>query len=238
MRFPLRLRPFATLFTVAALGVLIGLGSWQLDRREWKLDLIATIEARLQAPPLGVIFPDQLDPEKLDLLEYRRTKVVGLPDYDKELYLHAIGPDGQPGVHVIVPVTQYTSTVLFDRGFVPIELKDPAKRAKGQIDKILQDGVIRNNQQPGLFTPPNEPQNNLWYYRDWQAMADAMGLDKSRVLPFIVEADATANPGGVPLGGQTRVEIKNDHLEYALTWFGLALTLLGVFLAFSWKKKD
>jgi len=234
MRF--RPSPWLSLFSVIGLGILIGLGSWQLDRREWKLDLIATIEARIQAPPLGAIAPGDVAPAKIGLLEYRRTKVDGTLYPDKELYLHAIGPNGAAGVHVISPVETKGGIVLLNRGFVPVALKDPAKRAAGQIQSVSLNGVIRNDQNPGFFTPSNDPAGNAWFYRDSAAMARALGYDLGEVLPFVVEADATPNPGGWPLGGQTRVEIKNDHLQYALTWFGLALTLVGVYLAFSIKR--
>lgn len=232
-----RPKPLISIVALGALAILTGLGVWQLERRDWKLDLIATIDARLHAPALTIESAGSLDPGKLDLLQFRQTVLKGHFLHDKELYLHAIGPGGEPGVQVITPLVEETAIVLVNRGFVPVDRKDPATRAAGQVTgEVALVGVIRLDSVPGWMTPPNEPDANYWYTRDWKAMAAAAGLDPSEVLPFIVEADGAPNPGGWPLGGQTRIELKNDHLQYALTWFGLALTLVGVFIAFHWKR--
>ena len=120
-------------------------------------------------------------------------------------------------------------TVLVDRGFVPEALRDSKARAAGQVEgSVTLTGVLRFSQQPGLFTPAPDLKTRLWFIKDLPAIARAVGV---AAAPVLVEADAEPNPGGWPLGGQTRVDIPNDHLQYAITWFGLALALTGVYLS-------
>jgi surfeit locus 1 family protein len=87
---------------------------------------------------------------------------------------------------------------------------------------------------PNLFTPSNDPARGEWFVRDPRAIAAAFAL--TRVAPFTIDADATPNPGGLPAGGETRLNFPNNHLGYALTWFGLAAALAGVFGAFAWQR--
>jgi surfeit locus 1 family protein len=125
--------------------------------------------------------------------------------------------------------------VVINRGFVPIELRDPATRAAGQVaGEVTVTGLVRAPERRGWFVPENEPAQNRWFLRDPAAIAAAHGL--ARVAPFYVDADGTENPGGWPRGGQTRLALPNNHLQYALTWFGLALTLVGVFAAWSLRR--
>ena len=95
---------------------------------------------------------------------------------------------------------------------------------------VALTGVLRLSQEPGLFTPAPELAKRLWFVKNVPAMAKA--ADVSVTAPIMIEADASPNPGGWPLGGQTRVEFPNDHLQYAITWFGLALALTGVYLVY------
>src|SRR5262249_50802070 len=146
---------------------------------------------------------------------------------DKEVYLFAPGPMGAPGVQVVTPLVQDNGeTVLVNRGFVPDALRKPQSRVAAQIEgETAVTGVLRVSQKPGLFTPAPDLRTRLFFLKDVPAMTSAMGI---MAAPYIVEADATPNPGGWPLGGQTIVDFPNNHLQYAITWFGLALALLGV----------
>jgi surfeit locus 1 family protein len=157
--------------------------------------------------------------------------VTGRFLHDKELYLFAQGPRGAFGVHVVTPLVQDNGeAVLVDRGFVPDALRDPRTRPAGQVaGEVSVTGVLRVSQQPGLFTPAPNTTTRLWFVKDVPTMAKAAGL---ALPPIVIEADATPNPGGWPLGGQTRVDFPNDHLQYAMTWFGLALALVGVYLVY------
>jgi surfeit locus 1 family protein len=214
--------------TVVAAGaflVLLGLGTWQLDRLAWKEGLIAQRQGAMAAPaiPLPETFPDP------KALEYRRVWVEGRFRHDRELYLTSRFYRDKPGYQVITPlVLADGATVLVNRGFVPLAAKDPATRPAGQVTGTVRvEGVVRLSAAPGWFTPDNEPAGNLWFYPDVAQMAAAAGL--AGVRPVFVEAGPAPNPGGLPIGGQTQVDLPNDHLQYAITWYSLAAALAVIY---------
>jgi surfeit locus 1 family protein len=157
--------------------------------------------------------------------------------HDLEAPVHGLaegsGGRAAQGFYVLTPLRRPDgSVVIVNRGFAPTELRDPAARAAGQVaGEASVTGLVRAPEGPRLFVPDNDPVRNLWFTRDVEAIASAKGL--THVAPFLIDADATPKPGGWPKGGQTRLTIPNDHLAYALTWFGLALTLVGVFGAWA-----
>ncbi len=134
-----------------------------------------------------------------------------------------------PGVHIATPlVLEDGSVLLVDRGWVPMSAKDPSKRSGGQIEGLTTvSGLLRRGEQAGWFTPPSQPRDRQFFFADLPAMAASTGLDG--VLPLLLEAGATPNPGGLPQGGQTRLELTDNHLQYAMTWFTLALAGLAIF---------
>ena len=219
-----------TVATVIALVILVGLGLWQIERLHWKLDLIATINARMAAPAASP--PPQSEWPGIDpvALEYHHLRLTGTFRHDRELYYFAQGEQGVAGYDVITPLVLKDGggIVLVDRGFVTEEMKDPASRKAGQVEgEVTVVGVARAPQARGQFTAADDPAHNIWFTRDPKTMGEAVGLGP--VAPFYVEADATPNPGGWPKGGRTRVDIRNEHFQYALTWFGLALGLVAVY---------
>lgn len=211
---------FALIAAAPAVLVLVGLGAWQLQRLQWKTELLATIQQQMAAPPLDLA---AIDLGRLDELAWRRVTLTGAFDHDKEMILLARTRNKQAGAHVITPFRADDGRwLLVNRGWVPRAYEDPARRAQGQIaGTVSLDGVTRVPPQPGGFTPDNVP--GQWYWIDIPAMAAAAGV---ALLPFIVEAGSNQNPGGLPIGGQTRVDIPNDHLGYAFTWFSLAAILI------------
>jgi surfeit locus 1 family protein len=228
-----------TALMLAALVVLIGLGFWQLQRLEWKEGLIAKIEARTKAQPIGLEDAAALEAQGQDP-SYYRVRVSGRFDHAKERYLFALSNEGSAGWHVITPLeTEDGKTVLIDRGFVPDNLKDPALRAEGEVEGVVSvTGIVRLPDRQGAFTPDNEPEANRWFWRDRDALARSMFPGEAvRVAPFFLEAEKGAAPGGWPEGGQTRLELPNNHLQYAITWFLLAAALLGVYGAYMWKAR-
>jgi surfeit locus 1 family protein len=115
---------------------------------------------------------------------------------------------------------------------VPADQGHPAARRAGQIEgpvRIAGIARYRGAEHPSWFTPDNRPEQHLWYWYDLPALERALGL---RLLPVVVEADATPNPGGLPIGGGTRTELPNNHLQYAITWYGLSAGLLVIWISF------
>jgi surfeit locus 1 family protein len=243
-----------TLATLVGLAVLIGLGTWQLERKRWKEGLLAKIAASAHADPvpLSSIIPRG---EKGQVVfvnvvsngdpEYLHVSVRGRFRHDKEQYLY-VPAAGSAGWHVYTPLQIAPGQVVWiNRGFVPDAKKTPATRPEGQVTgEVEVRGLVRLPAGKGLFTPDNDVAGNLWYWPDIPAMTAAAfpeGLQKApggpptaRAWPLVIEADAQpAPPGGLPKGGVTRLNLPNRHLEYAVTWYGLALTLIGVYLAFA-----
>jgi surfeit locus 1 family protein len=224
--------------TVAALltlGVLLALGTWQLQRKAWKEGLITMIAARTTAAPVDLPAgnPGQRD------REYLHVAVTGRLLHDKERYLYAPTSTGL-GWHVFTPMeTTSGQLVWINRGWVPDARKDPAARPQGQVPGTVRiTGLVREVRAPGMFTPANDPARNLWYWPDVAAMTGAAYGEAggpTRTAPtFWIDADAQPEPpGGLPKGGVTRLDLPNRHLEYAVTWYGLAVTLIGVYLAFT-----
>lgn len=217
---------------LAVLAVLIGLGLWQIQRLHWKEGLIAEIAARSQGAPITLAEALALAREGRDP-SYYRVSVEGRFLHDKERYLYAQSlSDGSVGWHVITPLqSEAGDVVLIDRGFVPDGLRDPSSRAAGQIDGVATvTGIARLPETQGLFIPDNEPQANRWFWRDLPGLARSMFPDGTiATAPFFIEAEKSDVPGGWPLGGQTRLELPNNHLQYAVTWFLMGAALLVVY---------
>lgn len=227
----LRFRPYpgATIAAAIALVILCGLGSWQLERLQWKLALIETVNTNLEAPPLTL---GQVLALPGETAQYRRVTLTGRFDHGKEAYAFITSAAGEGIYHVLTPLKlEDGRAFLIDRGAVPEKFLDPASRAAANPPGIVRiTGVWRTPDPPGAFTPPPDRALHIWYSRDVAGIAAANGLKLA--APVVIDADATPNPGGWPRGGQTVVEFRNQHLSYAVTWFGLAVCLLGVWLAF------
>ncbi|EHS50948.1 Surfeit locus 1 family protein, partial [Rhizobium sp. PDO1-076] len=202
--------------------VFIALGSWQVQRLVWKLDLIARVDARIHAQPVAVLAPAQWSSISEDKDEYRRVTATGVFLQDRQVLVQAVTEFGA-GFWVVTPMIQPDgATILINRGFVPSDRRDAVLHAAAQPSPIVSvTGLLRMPEPGGAFLRSNDPANGRWYSRDVTAIATAAGLD--RVAPFFLDADATANPGGFPIGGMTVVSFRNSHLVYALTWYLLAI---------------
>jgi len=222
-------------FAIAGIAILVGLGIWQLDRKAWKENLIAAMTTRLSREPADLPPRDRWDHVLAEREEFARVGFPAefLPGEEALVYSagSAFRPDVQgPGYFVFAPARLAGgSIVIIDRGFVPLDRKDPASRAEGaphgSVDIV---GIVRWPEARGLFTPADEPQNNVWYLRDIKAMAAAKKW--STAAPFYIEQESPVPPGGWPKPGKLQVNLPDNHLQYAITWFGLALALAGVYL--------
>jgi surfeit locus 1 family protein len=222
-----------TIVATCAFALLIALGTWQVKRLTWKEALIATVSARLAAPPTQL--PPSTDWARLDPTdnEFRRVSVTARLLNDKEALVFTTGSsmrdgDAGPGYWVFTPARFAGGTVMVNRGFVPEGRQDPATRPQGEIAGPVDIvGVLRWPEQPGMFIPTAEPAKNLWFSRDSTAIAAAKGIGP--VAPFYIEQESPPAPGGLPQVGVLRPSFPNNHLGYAFTWYGLAAVLVGVF---------
>jgi surfeit locus 1 family protein len=223
-----RPRLWPTIISAAIVLTCLGLGVWQLERLHWKEGLIAARTAAVSAPPITP--PDSA--EAALGMEFRHIADEGEFLHDKEIFLGASAESGTIGYDVLTPLREPGGRVIFvNRGYIPAELKDRTKRAAGEIaGRVRVTGLLRlpPSGRPNWFLPDNRPDLNYWFWVDLPEMAKADGL--AEIAPFYIDADATPNPGGWPKGGVTRLALPNDHLQYAITWFGLAIAMAVVYV--------
>ena len=237
-------RRFSAWQAVKALAVLlvfaalIALGTWQVERLQWKEGLLADIAARRGAPPVPLAQIEAMAAGGGDI-EYRTVTATGRYINNKERHFFATYR-GAAGFYVYTPLQLADGRYLFvNRGFVPYEAKEPEMRKQGQLtgqQSVTGLARARLAGKPSFVVPDNDIAKNIFYWKDLDAMAASDGFDKDKVLPFFVDADDTPNPKGLPVGGVTIVDLPNDHLQYALTWYGLAAALVAV-VAMVWHRK-
>ena len=218
---------------------LVTLGVWQIERRGLKHALIEKVEAGLSAPPQAL--PPQTAWTRLSApeIDYQKVVVRGTLLHEREAYLYMLyvaqeGLEPTPGYAVITPLLlEDGGLLLINRGYVPTSKLDPASRAQAQTSgPVTITGLLRSPEPRSWFSPDDQPAKKLFYTRDLTAISTALALPtlgKGPVAPFILEADATAQQGGWPKGGQTVVQFTDNHLQYAVTWFSLALGVLVLF---------
>lgn len=239
-----------TVLTLLAFPVLVGLGTWQWHRLEWKQDLIAKLEARINAEPVPYTMALANFVRDGDV-EYLRVRVAGTFDHAAERHLYAPQPSG-PGWNVYTPLMPEGGLppVYVNRGWVPENLKDPATRTAGQIaGPVMIVGIARKDDPPSLFAAPDDPKSNRWYSRNTWKMRwgdkvlpgpdDAVLTGERVYAPFSIDAEAEPQiPGGWPKGGTTAVHLPNSHLQYVVTWYALAIVLLVIFGVFARQRLD
>ncbi len=217
-----RARHLLTGFLVFLLAVFLALGTWQVQRLFWKLDLIARVEARIHAEPVAAPARAEWPDIEREKDEYRRVAATGLFRHDRTALVQAVTERG-PGFWVLTPLTLADgSAVLVNRGFVPADRSAPEARVASELaaGPVTVTGLLRISEPGGGFLRANDPANERWFSRDVAAIAAAKGIED--VAPYFIDADATPNPGGLPIGGLTVVAFRNSHLVYALTWYALA----------------
>ncbi|WP_417835769.1 SURF1 family protein [Thalassospira tepidiphila] len=226
----LKTRPSLAMKISAGLSliILLGLGSWQVDRLFWKKALIEMRQAQAQMPPIAVPTDTILDPD----MAFRAAYAEGRYLNDQEKYLMARTRRGNVGFQLITPLEQEDGRIiLVNRGWVPQDYREPETRPESLIEgPVRVSGVLRLPSEKHWAQPENDAIKNQWFYVDVNHMAEDTGADLAS--PYYLELDDTPIPGGLPIGGQAKVELPNNHLEYAITWYSLALTLIVMFVLY------
>jgi surfeit locus 1 family protein len=228
-----------------ALAILVALGVWQIERKTWKEALVANLTARLTALPVALPLSGEWPRLAAGDDEFLRVTATAQFLNDKEGLVYASGSTlrddtGGPGYWVFTPARLADgSLVMVNRGFVPEGRQDPATRPQGEIaGPVAMVGVLRWPEAPGLFTPAGDAARNIWFARDSAAIAAAKGIGAA---PFYIELESPEPPGGLPHAGRLKPSIPNNHFQYALTWFGLAAVLVGVYAAWlfgNWRRRE
>lgn len=207
-------------------AVLAALGTWQVERRAWKLALIERVETRVHAPPVPA--PGRRERPAITAAdhEYRHVRATGVFLHDRETLVAASTALG-PGSWVLTPLRMEDgAVVLVNRGFVPPDRRDPATRTDGQVGgTVTVTGLLRVSEPGGAMLRANDPAAGRWFSRDIAAIAAARGLGE--VAPYFIDADATPGEPEFPVGGLTVIAFPNNHLVYAITWYGLAAMVAG-----------
>ena len=223
----------ASIAVAIGLAILVSLGTWQMQRKAWKENLIATVTARIDRPPQPL--PPSATWSELTEAgsEYARVAFTAtfLPG---EAFVYTAGSSLRPdvtgqGFWVFARARLAGgAVVLVNRGFVPTERQDAATRSQGlpagPVDVV---GYIRWPESRGLFAPADDVKANVFFARDLKAMAAAHRWTAD--APFYIDQEGPVPPGGLPRPGRIDLKLPNNHWQYAITWYGLALALIGVY---------
>ena len=210
--------------TVCGVLLMAGLGIWQLQRLAWKEELIDTIATANEQAPLSTL-PNDIT--ELQDLRFRRVQLSGSYQHDKEVHVAARYYRGQLGYHIFTPLALDDGrTVMVNRGWIPVHDKDDfAARATGEASApVTIDAMIRTSNERNYFTPPNSPEENVWFGRDVDEIARYHELELIPVTVDLIGSPDVAD--GYPIPGDGNITLRNDHLGYAITWFGIGLGVL------------
>ena len=224
-------RPFfwLTFFSLPSLVVLLMLGFWQLDRLVWKTALIENFNARANAAAV----PPPTPASDLSSFEFRSLDLTGRFMHNKELFLTGRTYEGNAGFHVVTPFQTVAGQVLLvNRGWVSEAYREPESRLFSIKDEqVSLRAVLRLPQQKGYFVPENDPVNGFWFTLKPDEMTAHLNLQEA-ITTYYADVVRTSEVLTLPIAAETRIEVRNTHLNYALTWFGVALSLIGVYIAY------
>jgi surfeit locus 1 family protein len=215
------------IFNLLAIIILLSLGTWQLERLRWKTDLIESMKENISLPPVKI---NSSIISNIKNYNYRRFKLYGYYLYDKNITIYSKVVNGKVGRHLVTPFKTKFGYILINRGFVPENYKIESNVIKQDKNTSI-NGIVKFQQKINYFTPSNSIFKNEWYYINIEEISTYFKLDLNNF--YIIEEN---NPNErYPLGSQYNINIPNDHLQYAITWFSLALAL-SIFLHLLWRK--
>ena len=227
-------RLWPTLMTIPLLICLILLGNWQVERLDWKLSLIEKLKNRVEMATVPL--PNQTSHS--DDLEYLSVSVSGIFVHDQEMTMYSVGPNGEPGYDLYTPFAlDGGRIVIINRGWVHEKMKNQSDRPDTLVEgQVIINGLLRKPWAKLWYGPANEPENNNWFYGDIDEMVSAHNLNE--VFPVYLFASKVDGDNTYPVAGRTEFNIVNNHLDYALTWYGLAIVLIGIYFIAHIRKKE
>ena len=221
-----------TLFAVPTFIILILLGSWQVQRMSWKQDIIASFEQQMAKQPVT----PPLDIKKDTDWRYTRVRATGRFLHDKEILLTGRTFEGTAGFHIVTPfLFNGDQIVLINRGWIPEKLRERKSRPQTiPTGLVSMEGILREDNRKGYFVPENEPNNEVWLYVNTRQIAQYR--DIGPVPGYYIDELRAPGPYKLPIGAAGKIEVRNEHLKYAVTWFLLAITLLAVYIVYHTRK--
>ena len=216
---------------IGSLCILISLGSWQLHRITWKEGLISMRQAELARPPIPLKSPLTVKP-----VAFRRVEVRGRFLYKKEILVGPISYYGRAGWHIVTPLQLVSGDiVLVNRGWVPFAYKlDPHKPSKNKNLDLNVVGVVGWPRKVSYFDPLNVPEKSQWFRIEPIKMAKKLKL--KAVAGYWISINKVNGKGRYPIGGVGIEVPSNNHLQYALTWYGMALGLIILSIVY-WRQR-
>ncbi|KAJ2008133.1 surf-like protein [Coemansia thaxteri] len=218
--------------------IAFGLGTWQIQRLKWKMALLDDVNDRMHRRPVAL--PLRVTAEEINRNEYRRVIVHGVFDHANEMLVGPRSYESEPGFIVVTPlVREDGSRVLINRGWIKRELQDPKLRPESQTaDPVTLVAFVRASPGKNKFTPPADPENKQWFNLDLELMAKHTGSQE--VLLEVIQPESAAAVildarSGIPLGAPSQVDIRNNHLQYTLTWYAMS-AITGAMLFYSLRK--
>ncbi len=212
------------LFVILFVTIFCALGTWQLYRLQWKLDLISEITYGLNSSPIEY--------STLIKKNYQRVTIKGKFDYDKQIYLYSLNDNGKPGYDVITPfITNRNENVLINRGWIVKGLKDsPSINLKNESEKKII-GLLREIYKPNMFKPDNDLNNNIWFSINLEDLKKVTGEQFNNFVIFLED-----NQAKTPLPKKISIDVPNNHLKYAITWYAISISIIFYYLYFRRKK--
>ncbi len=212
------------LFVILFVTIFCALGTWQLYRLQWKLELISEITYGLNSSPIEY--------STLIKKNYQRVTTKGKFDYDKQIYLYSLNDNGKPGYDVITPFrTNRNENVLINRGWIVKKLKDsPSINLKNESEKKII-GLLREIYKPNMFKPDNDLKNNIWFSINLEDLRNATGEQFNNFVIFLED-----NQAKTPLPKKISIDVPNNHLKYAITWYAISISIIFYYLYFRRKK--
>lgn len=229
----IRPKPVAWFFFLLAFGTCVALGTWQVQRLAWKEDLIAAIADANSKAPITAL---PSDVAALDALQFHKVSVKGTWRGDVEFHLAPRYYRDQFGYALITPLTLKDGrTLLVNRGWILAKKKDLAARPETAVKGSTRvTGLLRVGAERNYFSPINQPEKNIWFGRDVAEMAAHAKLEN--VVPAMLDLVGTQDAEKLPVPSDGTIRLKNDHLSYIITWYGIALGILVIFVVYHRKQ--
>ncbi len=212
------------LFVILFVTIFCALGSWQLYRLQWKLELISEIAFGLNSSPIE--FSNSTN------RNYQRVSVKGKFNFDQQIYLYSLNDNGKPGFDVVTPFrTNKNENVLINRGWINKELKgNPNINLEAESQKRIT-GLLRKIYKPNIFKPDNDLKNNVWFSINLEDIKEFTGEQYSEFVIFLED-----NQIQTPHPKKISIDVPNNHLKYAITWYAISISIIFYYLYFRRKK--